>query len=422
MGTSHRGRTRCYVEPRGKKWRLNYTVNGTRLRAPVLIESEDIAYKVASLITEALVLDPESDPWPDIEPFALRAAGRQDEPQAQKPASPLKAKGSMTIAQWYEIWVATRVWPAVRESRARDYRKLWRLFLKDEFGHLKLNQLTVHHITAFRDRLIAEGRARTYVSTIIRSGFKPMIRDALIKEIITRNPFDNEAWRTWPESFDIEDVEESSKADPFTSAEKAKLVKQIMDKEWPRNPHFAGFLMFLLTIGARPSEAAGLQWRDIDLTTKVARIERSYSCGRYGPPKTKRSKRPVVLSDELVQLLRQLQPAICIPEAPVFRNQRNKPFTVAATSIPWYRVQRAAGVRGRGIYCLKDTFVSLAREAGCSWVWIEQQTGVRESTLVQHYDKRNPDSLVNEFDKVKALEQPQPHGALPHRKEVAKAS
>lgn len=414
MITSPRGRNRCSVEQRGLKYRLSYTVNSTRLRVPVLFESEDIAYKVASLITEALSLDPSSDPWPDIEPFALKAAGKQGDDQTPKPVSPLKAKGSMTIERWYTIWVATKVWPAVRESRARDYRKLWKLFLKDEFGHLRLNQLTVHHIVAFRDRLIAEGRARTYVSTIIRSGLKPMIRDALVKEVITRNPFDHEAWRTWPESFDVE-AEEASKADPFSAEERDKLVKQIMDKEWPRNPHFAGFLLFLLTIGARPSEAAGLQWRDIDLDKKVARIERSYSCGRYGPPKTPRSKRPVVLSDQLVALLRQLQPAICIPEAPVFRNQRNKPFTVAATSIPWYRVQRAAGLRARGIYCLKDTMVSLSREAKCSWLWIEQQTGVRESTLVQHYDKRNPDSLVNEFDK---LEQPQPHSAPAQREAV----
>src|SRR5512143_1041331 len=53
----------------------------------------------------------------------------------------------------------------------------------------------------------------------------------------------------------------------------------------------------------------------------------------------------------------------------------------------WYRCLRALGIRVRGIYCTKDTFVSSALKLGAKVAWLEQQTGVTYATLKRHYGK-----------------------------------
>lgn len=58
-----------------------------------------------------------------------------------------------------------------------------------------------------------------------------------------------------------------------------------------------------------------------------------------------------------------------------------------AFSTHWYRCLRALGIRVRGLYATKDTFISLALSAGVKIPWLEAQTGVRYETLRRHYGK-----------------------------------
>ena len=56
----------------------------------------------------------------------------------------------------------------------------------------------------------------------------------------------------------------------------------------------------------------------------------------------------------------------------------------------WYRCLRALGIRVRGIYTTKDTFVTTALRSGVKIAWLEQQTGVAYATLKRHYGKWMP--------------------------------
>jgi hypothetical protein len=47
----------------------------------------------------------------------------------------------------------------------------------------------------------------------------------------------------------------------------------------------------------------------------------------------------------------------------------------------WYASQRALGIRVRGLYSTKDTFVSTALTAGVKIAWLEALTGVNYATL-----------------------------------------
>ena len=56
----------------------------------------------------------------------------------------------------------------------------------------------------------------------------------------------------------------------------------------------------------------------------------------------------------------------------------------------WYDRLRALGIRRRGLYATKDTFVTTALEAGVEIAWFEQRTGVAYATLRCHYGKWMP--------------------------------
>jgi plastocyanin len=52
----------------------------------------------------------------------------------------------------------------------------------------------------------------------------------------------------------------------------------------------------------------------------------------------------------------------------------------------WYAAQRACGIRVRGLYSTKDTFVTLsAAQPNVTPLWLEQQTGVAWATLRRQF-------------------------------------
>ena len=48
---------------------------------------------------------------------------------------------------------------------------------------------------------------------------------------------------------------------------------------------------------------------------------------------------------------------------------------------------RQVGIRKRGLYCTKDTFVTTSLMQGVPIAWLENQTGVNYATLRRHYGK-----------------------------------
>jgi hypothetical protein len=70
----------------------------------------------------------------------------------------------------------------------------------------------------------------------------------------------------------------------------------------------------------------------------------------------------------------------------------------------WYAAQRALGLRVRGLYSTKDTFVTTALDAGVKIAWLETQTGVNYLTLRRHYGKWMPSDGGRELERFAALD------------------
>jgi hypothetical protein len=86
-------------------------------------------------------------------------------------------------------------------------------------------------------------------------------------------------------------------------------------------------------------------------------------------------------------MLRELQPLHATPETQVFTNTNGEPLEPNSFLRPWYACVRVLGIRQRGLYAMKDTYISTAMTAGVNTTWLEAQTGVRYETLRRHYGK-----------------------------------
>ena len=89
-------------------------------------------------------------------------------------------------------------------------------------------------------------------------------------------------------------------------------------------------------------------------------------------------------------MLRDLLPLHVTPDTPVFTTTEGQPIEPKTFSDHWYDCLRALGLRVRGLYCTKDTYVSHALQKVGSIEWVEQQTGVAYATLKRHYAKWMP--------------------------------
>src|SRR5262245_43993282 len=138
---------------------------------------------------------------------------------------------------------------------------------------------------------------------------------------------------------------------------------------------------------------------------RAAARQRSRHLYKDGAPKTASADRWVELFPETVRVLRVLEPLHVMPETPVFTTTEDRPIEPKAfASRHWYRALRALGLRMRGIYATRDTFVTTALQAGVKVAWLEAQTGVAYATPNGHYGKWIAPAGEGEVDRFAKLE------------------
>ncbi len=73
-----------------------------------------------------------------------------------------------------------------------------------------------------------------------------------------------------------------------------------------------------------------------------------------------------------VRLLRELVALESDPDAYLFTTTEGLPIEPKSFSVHWYRCLRELGIRVRGLYATKDTYVSLAMSKGVVPAFLEQ--------------------------------------------------
>jgi integrase len=310
-----------------------------------------------------------------------------------------------TLTEYFEEWIAMRT-PVIRKSQARDYRKHLTLHVLPTLGPRRLASLRPSDVLGLQVELLTRGLSVKYVKNILSGSFRALLRHARIDEVVTQDCFLGITWpkRTRP------------KPDPLTGEERDRLLAWFAGHRFGfhpgrsssgrryHHPAYHAYLHTLFWTGLRPSEASGLQQGDLDLRRGRLHVQRSRHLYEYGAPKTESADRWVELFPLTVAVLRDLQPLHVTPEMPVFTTTTGTPIEPKAFSRHWYDGLRACGIRVRGLYSTKDTYVTTAlSDTTVTPAWLEQQTGVAYATLRKHYGAVMPSVVGSQLDRFAAV-------------------
>ena len=255
---------------------------------------------------------------------------------------------------------------AVSDSTIERYRQVTDDFL--EFlgakKDLRLASVTTDDVVGFRDKLLAEGRSPQTVNFTVRKILKRPFKVALEEGIIDRNPVG--AVRQ------LRGV--SAEKGVFTADHVTKLVAAAQG-DWK------GLILAGFYTGARLSDLAQLQWRNVDLVAKTITFVQRKTDAKVVMP----------LHAELDEYLLG-RTSSDSPQAPVFPQLYGKPGAgKSGLSMHFKRIMERAGIDGglirerRGtagrnlsalsFHSLRHSFNSALANAGVSQELRQKLTG-----------------------------------------------
>ncbi len=181
------------------------------------------------------------------------------------------------------------------QQTVKQYRQVLDNHILPALGHVRLQKLTVQHVESFYAQKAKEGKsARTIMS--IHGVLRKALSHAVYLNLVPRNLCDI-VKKSLPRQARYE-------AQTLTKAQAQRLLERVRGQY----PWEALFTLALIT-GMRRGELAALCWSDIHFEEKYVQVCRSVRQAglgyglRVGEPKTASSRRKIVLSPFLVDVL-----------------------------------------------------------------------------------------------------------------------
>lgn len=322
--------------------------------------------------------------------------------QIEKAIGISQSKAAVKTGEWMETWIekhkATKLAPATLTS----YRNNFRLHIKPYIGDIPLKKLETYHIQRCLDAI--GGSCSTFVKNynIIHGSLEKAVELGMI----LRNPCKGV---TFPE-----DDTETMRV--LTKEEQQRFIKQL-DGEYYRP-----MLLMYLYSGLRLGEGIPLTWEDIDLENRTIRVnKKAIVCHDYATHsapqvvqnkcKTKSSKRKVVITSGLVEVLKEHKQAMMERVEKlgeewdesnlVFLNSRGNMVYSRNLQLSLYRILNKAGIEGATMHTLRHTYATRCFEAGVDIKAISEQLGHKNvKTTYNIYVHLLEDTKVKEIAKL----------------------
>ena len=199
--------------------------------------------------------------------------------------------GALTVAAYLDEWVEQVASKRVRPTTLHNYRVAIDQHLTPKLGRKKLGKLSAREVRLFLDGLLRTG-VSTHTVRYVHATLRAALEDATREETISRN-----VARLVRPPAPIR-----SERQPLTVGQVGTLLR------YTRDYRLHALFVVLALLGLRRSEALGLTWSDVDLTTGVLRIRASLHRTDAGlvllPTKTRRSARTVPLPALVLGALR----------------------------------------------------------------------------------------------------------------------
>lgn len=274
------------------------------------------------------------------------------------------------LGEYLETWFNSRskTW---KSSTKDDYRKIVFNTLIPAMGYIELPELKRKNVREWCDQQTSSNKRIANVLSPLRKA----LQDALDDDLLESNPL--YGWNYVKQEAPKPDDD----VDPFSIEEQKAILENC------REPQHRNLFQFAFWSGLRTSELVGLEWGDIDWIRGTVRVSRGLTQAAEEPenPKTRRSSRDVKLLPDALEALEAQKAHTFLAGKAVFHNPRtnerwegDQPIRLGA----WTPALRKGGVRYRRPYQTRHTYASMMLSAGESPVWLAQQMGHSDLTMI----------------------------------------
>ena len=212
---------------------------------------------------------------------------------------------NLTVNDLFEQWRKNKV--GLKEHTTSNYDYMYKKFVRDEIGTMKLKDVRKSDIRNFYNDLIGNGKMAVDTLAIIQNVLHQVFAMAVDDEYIRVNPTDGvltavkNAYRY-----------EMPKRHALTLPQQQAFLSFI--KNTPKYAHWLPLFTFMLGTGCRISETVGMCWSDIDFENGLITVQHNlvyhdHEVGGFyftvSTPKTAAGKRLIPLLPEVRKALEQ---------------------------------------------------------------------------------------------------------------------
>lgn len=303
----------------------------------------------------------------------------------------------ITTEKYLEDWLE-RQRAHLKASTYDGYRKTVLNHLTPEFGKDILSDLARTRIKDWCAKLVSKNVSVKTIKNRL-SIFRAALTDAVQDDVIETNPLYGWQFKS------KEGPKEDDDVDPFTAEEQVLLLDMMSGQE--RN-----MFQFAFWTGMRTSELIALEWGDIDWHRGTAFVRRSLTRAAIviksegESPKTRAGRREIKLLAPALEALKEQKAHTFVAQKQIFNNPRTGNRWSGDQTIrnAWKRGVTLAKLRYRNPYQTRHTYASMMLTAGESPMWVAQQMGHKDWTMIARvYGKWIKSAVPDAGDKAVAL-------------------
>jgi integrase len=295
-----------------------------------------------------------------------------DEPATDKGVELSGLPRPITLAVFASQFLLLYAGPPWHPAKnVRHARNVLNAYILPELGDLQLDAIEPRHLRAVQRKMLARGLSVNTVKGAIQSVFGSVWKAAKADGLVSGSP---QSELTWPRS--------TPSPDPFSADERDQIVVWFQR----RQPQYLALAGSVFLAGMRPSEACGLRWGDIDLDTGEVTIARPIASREQTKGKTSKSLRQIRVSDRLRGLYRMAKPSWAEGSGLVSLNRyRREVDSSQFGRMNFHRCCAELGLRYRGFYHGRHTFISLSLQDGANPAEVSAFCAVSLGTMQRHY-------------------------------------
>ncbi len=238
----------------------------------------------------------------------------------------------------------------------------------DDLDELKINRITIATMEKF---IRARQDRGMHINTLrkILVSLNQILAYAVRHRYIDYNPLrDTERPR---ETGNAEEGIEDEDMAILTPPQITLLLDNVDEQKYETLTRLAIFS------GAREGELIGLKWSDVDWDKKQIHIKRTFTKGRFFPPKTKQSRRKIDIGPRTMKELKKWKLACPANDLDlVFPSGAGKPLNYSnMVQRHFHPALKTAGLKRIKFHNLRHTFASLKIEQGENIKYIQNQLG-----------------------------------------------